>query len=471
MATHDTRSRLAEPAPLAPALSRVLAPFRNFTRTEASGGILLFLATVAALVWANSPWGDSYVDFWRTELAIGVGGSAMSMDLAHWINNGLMAIFFFVVGLEIKREVLVGELATLRQALLPISAAFGGAVLPALIYFVMNGGSEDVRGWGVPMATDIAFALGVVALLGSRVPTALKVFLTALAIVDDIIAVLVIAVFYSSGIAWNYLITGMVLLALLGIANLLHVRKPLVYALVGIVVWVMFEESGVHATVAGVLLAMTIPARTRIDSAEFVQRSRSLIDDFERCETPGRSILSNHEHQAALQELETMTENVQSPMQRLEHLLLPWTAFFIVPLFALANAGVAIDSGFVDDLSGSISVGIIVGLIVGKQVGITLMTWLMVRLGLTSLPEGVQMRHVYATSWLAGIGFTMSLFIADLAFLDEQRLNAAKMGILTASIIAGTVGFALLRWLTLPLAGDPEPQIAEQFVTPVAEPR
>lgn len=461
MAAHDTRSRLAEPAPLAPALSRVLAPFRTFTRTEASGGILLFLATVAALVWANSPWGDSYVDFWRTELAIGVGGSSMSMDFAHWINNGLMAIFFFVVGLEIKREVLVGELATLRQALLPISAAVGGAVLPALVYVVMNGGSEDVRGWGVPMATDIAFALGVMALLGSRVPTALKVFLTALAIVDDIIAVLVIAVFYSSGIAWNYLLAGLVLLGLLGIANRLHVRKPLVYALVGIVVWVMFEESGVHATVAGVLLAMTIPARTRIDSAEFVRRSRSLINDFERCETPGRSILSNHEHQAALQELETMTENVQSPMQRLEHLLLPWTAFFIVPLFALANAGVAIDGGFVDDLSGSISVGIIVGLIVGKQVGITLMTWLMVRLGWTSLPEGVQMRHVYATSWLAGIGFTMSLFVADLAFLDEERLNAAKMGILTASIIAGTVGFALLRWLTRPVAGGPKPQNAE----------
>jgi NhaA family Na+:H+ antiporter len=434
----------------------VFAPFRNFAHTQASGGILLFLATVVALVWANSMWSDQYFSFWHTTLTLQVGEFGLSKTLSHWINDGLMTIFFFVVGLEIKREMLVGELASLRNAALPIAAAVGGATVPALIFVALNAGESSVRGWGVPMATDIAFALGVLAILGSRVPTGLKVFLAALAIVDDLIAVLVIAVFYATDINWNYLLAGLLVFILLVSLNLMRVLRPLAYALLGVVLWLMFVKSGVHATIAGVLLALSIPARTRIDAGEFLSRSRAILNDFERADRPGSSTLTNLEHQAALQDLETTTEQVQSPMQRLEHLLHPWVAFVIVPLFALANAGVRLDEGLGDALSGPVGLGIILGLVIGKQAGIMLVTSLLVRQGWSTLPDGVTWAHIYAVSWLAGIGFTMSLFIADLAFLEEHTLATAKAGILAASVIAGIIGFVLMRVVTE--ASQPEEQ-------------
>jgi NhaA family Na+:H+ antiporter len=426
----------------------VFAPFRNFAQTEASGGILLFLATLVALVWANSAWSNQYFDLWHTTMTVQIGDYGLSKTLNHWINDGLMAIFFFVVGLEIKREMLVGELASPRNALLPIAAAVGGATVPALIYLTLNAGGDNMRGWGVPMATDIAFALGVLAILGSRVPSGLKVFLAALAIVDDLLAVLVIAVFYTSNVEWNYLLAGLLVFVGLIVLNIMGIMRPLVYALLGVVLWLMFVKSGVHATIAGVLLALSIPARTRIDTNEFLGRARALLRDFERADVPGRSILTNPEHQAALQDLETATEQVQSPIQRLEHLLHPWVAFVIVPIFALANAGIRLDKGSGEALTGSIGLGIILGLILGKQIGITTVTALLVSRGWTTLPDGVTMRHIYGVSWLAGIGFTMSLFIADLAFLDDHRLAAAKAGILAASVIAGGVGYCLLRLLS-----------------------
>jgi NhaA family Na+:H+ antiporter len=423
-------------------VDRILAPFREFTAREASGGVLLMAAALVALVWANSPFADSYESLWATTLTIGAGDFVLAKSLHLWINDGLMAIFFLVVGLEIKREVLVGELASARRAILPIAAAIGGAVLPAILFLLVAGGDPDaVRGWGVPMATDIAFALGVLALLGSRVPVGLRIFLTALAIVDDLLAVLVIAVFYTSEVALPALGAGALILAALVAANRLGVRRPIVYAVLGIALWVAVLQSGVHATVAGVLLAMTIPARTRIDPVEFLERARGFIADFSSnvADDP------DDEHHSALWDLEDLTESAQAPMLRMEHALHPWVAYLIVPVFALANAGVQIVGDVATIASEPVVLGVLVGLVVGKQVGITLAAWLVVRSGLAALPTGVTWRHIFGAAWLGGIGFTMSLFVADLAFGDSPALALAKIGILAASVGAGVGGYLILR--------------------------
>lgn len=443
-------------------LYRALTPFREFTGTEAVGGVMLLLATAVALIWANSPWGASYADFWGTELAIDIGGEFhLSKNLQHWINDGLMVIFFFVVGLEIKREVLVGELSSLRQALLPIVAAVGGALVPAAIFLGFNSGTDFSRGWGIPMATDIAFALGVLALLGSRVPTALKIFLTALAIVDDILAVLVIAVFYTGDLALSYLLIAGALFLVLVMGNRLHVYRPAFYAIVGVGLWLAFLKSGVHATVAGVLLSMAIPARTAINADEFVSRGQWSIDVFRGDTDLDRLVLTNQEHQSALNELQNITSRAESPMQRFQHSLLPWVAYLIVPLFALSNVGVSIGSGFTTAVSGSLGLGIIFGLLIGKQVGIIASTWMIVRLGVTRLPPYIKFRHIYGVSWLAGIGFTMSLFITELAFATPEQLETAKMGVLVASLIAGVGGWLLLNRTIEWDDDEPDPTIEQ----------
>jgi NhaA family Na+:H+ antiporter len=426
---------------------RLLAPFRQFARTSASGGLILMGAAVVALILANSPFADAYEALWNTELTIGVGVVSLSESLRHWINDALMAIFFLAVGLEIKREVLVGELASRRRATLPIAAAIGGVIVPAAIFLVIVGGGAAGRGWGIPMATDIAFALGVLALLRSRVPLGLRIFLTALAIADDLLAVLIIALFYTAELSLPALGAAGLVLAALILANRLGVRRPAVYLVLGIALWAAVFQSGVHATVAGVLLALTIPARTRLDSDAFVARARSIVDDFE-----GRTVGGEHarteDHHAALWELEDVTESAQAPMLRIEHTLYPWVAFLIVPLFALANAGVAIGRDVGALLADPIAVGVVTGLVVGKQVGITALSYLVVRLGLASLPSGVTWRHIYGAAWLAGIGFTMSLFIGGLAYGEGPMLGVAKLGILAASLIAGFGGFLVLRWPT-----------------------
>lgn len=422
---------------------RLLHPFQEFMRNEASGGILLLFCTAAALLWANSPLAESYESLWQIKLTIGAGGFVLSKSLFLGINDGLMAIFFFVVGLEIKREVQVGELATFRQAILPIAAAIGGMAVPALIYAALNRDGPGASGWGIPMATDIAFALGVMALLRKRAPLPLKVFLTALAIVDDIGAVLVIALFYTAEIAWGSLAVAAGFLALLVIVNRLGVRHPLAYTLLGIGLWVAFLKSGVHATVAGVLLAMTIPSRARIDSREFVENSRELLNDFERA--GGGESEVGETRQAALQALEKTVQYAEAPLQRMEHALHPWVAFFIMPVFALANAGVTLDDGLASSLTHPVSLGIALGLVLGKQIGITLFVWLAVKSKLAALPGGVTWIQIYGASWLAGIGFTMSLFIADLAFGPTPPLSIAKVGVLTASLIAGVAGYGILR--------------------------
>jgi Na+:H+ antiporter, NhaA family len=433
-----------------PPVERIVRPFQDFANKQSSSGILLIIATAVALIWANSPWGESYVALWHTKLSVGVGDFSISKDLTHWINDGLMAVFFLVVGLEIKREVLVGELSSVRNAALPVVAALGGAVVPALIYLAINAGTEGSTGWGIPMATDIAFALGVLALLGQRAPTALKVFVTALAIVDDIVAVLVIALFYTSEISWGALGVGAVFLAALIVANLLGVGRTLLYALLGVGLWLCFLLSGVHATIAGVLLALTIPATSFINPQAFLERSRYVLDRFEKAGEKGENVLSNEERQAALHALNHAAYKLEPPLHELEHALHPWVVFAIMPLFALANAGVPLGGAVLETLTSPVALGIVAGLVVGKQFGITLFAWLAVRSGLSELPEGIGWRHVYGAGWLAGIGFTMSLFISDLAFSDGSLVEDAKLGILGASLIAGVVGWTILRGASCP---------------------
>ena len=441
----NTRSAVdaSRPRPV----DRLLAPLRNFLHTEASGGLLLLAGALAALMWANSPFADSYEALWNTPFTLQLGGFGLTESLHFWINDGLMAIFFFVVGLEIKRELLIGELTTPRRALLPIAAAVGGAILPALIFVAFTRGGEGSAGWGVPMATDIAFALGVLAVLGSRVPLGLKIFVTALAIADDLLAILVIAVFYAGDLSLPALGAGAAVLVLLVAANRVRVRNHLVYAALGIALWVAILASGVHATIAGVLLAFTVPATTRIDGRQFVRRAREIIDSFDQADHPD-DVRRSDERQSALAELEDATEAIQTPLQRLEHNLHPWVAYVIVPLFALANAGVPIGATAVTAIGSPVAYGVFFGLLVGKQLGILGVAWAVVRLGWAELPSQVTWRHMWGAGWVAGIGFTMSLFIGELAFVDDGGLlDVAKVTILATSIVAAAGGWIVLRGL------------------------
>lgn len=426
-------------------IDRILSPFQEFFHQEASSGILLIIATIIALFWANSLWADSYFHLWETKVTISIGSFGISKDLLHWINDGLMAVFFFVVGLEIKREVLVGELATPRQAILPIVAAIGGMAFPAAFYWVFNTNGPAQAGWGIPMATDIAFALGVLSLLGKRVPLSLKIFLTAVAIVDDLGAVLVIALFYTSEIVWISLLIGGLFLVALILMNKLGVRSPLVYSLLGLGLWVAFLKSGVHATIAGVLLAMTIPVRTRINTEEFMSNADYFLDEFRKYGKPGESVLTNKRQRAAVQAIEIAAEHAQTPLQRLEHTLHPFVSYFIMPVFALANAGIIMKGNILAVLTQPVTLGVMAGLIFGKQIGVFAASFLAVKFKWADLPSGMTWKRLYGISWLTGIGFTMSLFIASLAFGDSEFLSSAKTGILLASLIAGTVGALILR--------------------------
>ena len=425
-----------------------MQPLRNFVHRQASSGIVLLVAAVAAMVWANSPWSESYYDFWHTEIAIEVGAFHISHDLGHWINDGIMAVFFFVVGLEIKRELIVGELSSVRQATLPLIGAVGGMVVPALIYTAFNFNSEGSVGWGIPMATDIAFALGILAVLGSRVPLALKAFLVAVAIFDDIGAVLVIALFYTEEISILSLLIGLGIFGLLVAFNRGGIRHPLPYLITGFFLWFAFLQSGVHATIAGVILAATIPARLNTGADEFLESGREILHEYEKASNVGEAGSVQQGQQVALQRMEEAVTHVWTPLQRLEHTLHPWIAFGVVPLFALSNAGVTLGSDFSAHLFDPVSTGIVLGLVVGKQVGITFAAWLAVKMDWGALPEGVTWLQIYAVGWLAGIGFTMSLFISRLAFGTGDLLDVSKIGILTASIISGIVGYILVRTFT-----------------------
>lgn len=440
------RSRAAHPLENRP-IEHIVRPFQDFAHQEASSGIVLLLAAVAALIWVNSPWSDSYYELWETHLRIGFGGFLLDKPLEAWINDALIVVFFFVVGLEIKRSILVGELSSPKSAVLPVVAALGGVILPALIYLGFNTlGSEGGRGWAIPVATDIAFSLGVLALLGSRVPLSLKMFLVAFAIADDIAGVTIIAVFYTESISWMNLGVAFGFLGALIVANRLDIHNPLPYAVLGILVWYYFLQSGVHTTVAGILVAATVPIRVRMDADRFLERARILLAEFERHDEDATDLLpATNEQRAAVQELEVACQRVGSPLQRMEHAIHPWVAFLIIPIFALANAGVALDTGLETALTSSITWGVLVGLVAGKSVGVTLFAWLAVRSGVAAMPQGVNWRQMFGVALLGGIGFTMALFITNLTFVDNGLIANAKIGILAGSIIAGAGGWLILR--------------------------
>ena len=428
------------PLPGKTTIETLTKPFEEFARLESSGGILLIGCTLAALLWANSPWSHAYFELWHTKLTVGFAEATLSKEIHFWINDGLMAIFFLLVGLEIKREVLIGELASLQKAALPLFAAIGGMFLPAGFYFLFNQSGPGVAGWGVPMATDIAFALGVLTLLGDRVPTQLKVFLAALAIADDIGAVLVIAFFYTDQLSWISLaVAGVFFLALI-VMNRIGARHPLIYIILGLGLWLGFLQSGIHATVAGVLLALTIPSHRRIDSEAFLDRSDKILGEFRHADKCEDAIEASATRSAALSLLATDCHYAEAPMLRFEHALVPWIKHAIMPLFALANAGVYLGGDVFQDLVSPISIGIICGLVLGKPLGIAVFAWLAVRLRLAALPSGVNWRQILGVGMLGGIGFTMSLFISSLAFVNNAEIEIAKIGILVASIVSAVAG-------------------------------
>jgi NhaA family Na+:H+ antiporter len=421
--------------------SESTSPFQEFFRTEAATGALLVFCAAAALGIANSSWADAYRRLWATPIALVGDDHTLSLTLHQWINDGLMAVFFLLVGLEIKREALAGELASWRQAALPIAAAIGGMIVPASIYVMANGGGLEARGWAIPMATDIAFALGALALVAPRAPSGLKIFLAALAIVDDIGAVLVIALFYTGAIEWRSLAMAGLLLVLLMALNTLRVQRLTPYLVLGVALWYFLHESGMHAAIAGVLLAFAIPTRTRINASEFSAKARGLLDYFDRTETGDLLVLTSKGQQDAIIGLERASEGVTAPLLRLEHALHGFSAFVVMPLFALANAGV----GLSESSGGRVTLALILGLAIGKPLGITVAAWAAVRLRLAVLPEGVSWTALHGCAWLCGIGFTMSVFIATLAFGGTNVLDSAKLGILGGSILAGMIGAAVVR--------------------------
>jgi len=440
-----------------PSKKRIGWSLSGFIRTESASGLVLIAVTILALVWMNSDLDYLYKSIWKeTKVMFGIGNFVLSESVYHWINDGLMAVFFLLVGLEIKRELIAGELSDLKKALFPIVAAIGGMVVPALIYFSINHGHADFRdGWAIPMATDIAFSLGILTLLGSRVPLALKVFLTALAIVDDMGAVLSIALFYSNSIEMTWIIIALAVFIFLMALNRLGIRKLWVYLIIGFFgLWLPFYLSGVHATIAGVLLALTIPANRKINTVALKTRIQTLMDQFSGGDEESRGGMLNHVKMQVVSELHETCDQVKSPLQWLEHQLKWPTMFLIVPLFALANAGASFKtnpgSGVILD---PVALGIILGLVVGKVVGISLFSWLAVKAKVVALPEGLQWKHIIGVGFIAGIGFTMSLFINELAFESSVINEVAKKAIFVGSLISALVGTV---WLLLVGRGKDE---------------
>ncbi|MEM1417686.1 MAG: Na+/H+ antiporter NhaA [Myxococcota bacterium] len=416
-----------------------------FLTSKLTGALLLMGAAVAALVWANSPFAEGYRGLFSTTLGVFFGEYGLKKPLVLWINDGLMGVFFFYVGLEIKREVRIGELSTPRKVALPGFAALGGMVAPALLFWALTTGTPAVRGWGIPMATDIAFALGVLAMLGKRIPTSLKVFLTALAIVDDIGAVTVIALFYTEQVALLSLGIGAALLLVGTILNRLQVRHVGIYFALGLLVWLAFLKSGVHATIAALLMAFTIPSRSKIDGQAFADSVEKELGDLRATGLPELGEVNSLEQQENIDALAGTLGRASSPLIQLEHALVPVVGLLVMPVFALANAGVTLGEGLGEALGSPLAIGILVGLLVGKPLGVVLMSFIAVRTGLAELPEGVTWRHVVGAGFLSGIGFTMALFIAGLAFQEPADVDAAKVGILAASLLAGVTGALLLR--------------------------
>jgi NhaA family Na+:H+ antiporter len=424
-------------------IDKITAPVSRFIHQEHTSGIVLFIGVLVAIVWVNSPMAHSYHQLWDIKLSLGFGRYVLDHPLHLWINDGLMAIFFFVIGLELKREFMAGELSTVKKASLPMVAALGGMLVPALIYFFINKGAESANGWGIPMATDIAFALALLAVAGKHIPSSVKVFLAALAVADDLGAVLVIAIFYSAHINFAPLTVGICLLTLLLIGNKLGIRSIAYYLVIGFAVWVAFLLSGVHATIAGVLVAFTIPARTRVNEKNYADSLRKLLFDFEQ-QIPNNSTLTTPEQHHTIEKIKKITTDAETPLQKVEYALHPWVAFVVMPLFALANAGIVIGADFFSSLLNPVSMGVMIGLVVGKFAGVMLATWLMVKFG-AQLPADSNWKQMTGVALLAGVGFTMSLFISGLAFSHVEMVDQAKYGILLASLLSGVLGVIVLK--------------------------
>ena len=440
-------------APWEKSFDKILTPFEEFIHRQTTSGLLLMGMAILALVLANGPLAPAYEHVVHTLISLGIGSWKLEMTLQHWINDGLMALFFFVVGLELKREMLVGDLANPRSAVMPIAAAVGGMVVPALIYFAINPAGDAALGWGIPMATDIAFAIGALALLASRVPKALITFLVALAIVDDLGAVMVIAVFYTDSIALAPLIAAGVLFALLMVFNLSGIRKTMPYFIVAVLLWYALLQSGVHATLAGILGALSVPATPRYNPERFSEHVAELMRRFEANHQPGKSIMTNDALRAVVQTLENGVHSVEAPLQRLEHTWHMPVAYLVIPIFALANAGIplAFDS-LGETLTHPVMLGVSLGLVLGKFIGITGASWLVLKLGIAELPKDTRFTQIAGVSLLAGIGFTMSIFVAQLGFShNEDLLLMAKTGILAASLLAGVAGFVWLYLVSNPV--------------------
>ncbi len=424
-----------------------ILPVQHYLHTESIGGIVLLAATIVALAWSNSPLSEHYHHILETHLRLNVGLFLVDLTVEEWINDGLMALFFFVIGLEIKREVLFGQLSTLRSAALPAVAAIGGMVVPALIYLALNLDGDGMRGWGIPMATDIAFALGVLALLGRRIPMQLRVFMLGLAVVDDLGAIAVIAIAYTESIDFGQLGIAASLVVATIVANRLGLRQPAVTAALAFLIWVAVLKSGVHATVAGVLIACFTPGTPTFSREEFAEEADALLAEYRTALVAG----DRERCEAILGEIEEISQATEAPLERLERLIHPWASYVILPVFALANAGIEFSMGGLQQAaSSSVTIGVIGGLVVGKLAGITLFPWVASRLGVVELPRSVSWLHVAGVGLVGGIGFTVAIFVTGLAFDDHAIIVNAKMGILAASLVAGIGGYGLLRLAARP---------------------
>ncbi len=425
-----------------------LLPIKNFIEKQTSVGLVLIFSAVLAMIVANSPLAEAYHSLWKQYIHLGINDFVLRKNLLHWINDGLMSIFFFMVGLELKREILQGELSSFGKSILPVAAAIGGMLVPAAIYYYLNAGGPGVSGWGIPMATDIAFALGILFLLGDRVPFTLKILLTAIAIVDDLGAVLVIAFFYTSEISLESLAVGAFFLLILITANIIGIRNTLFYAIMGIGgLWMAILLSGVHATIAAVLAAFAVPTSKRINTPLFLRKAKMLVFEIKQHyrDREKNPVEAEEKITHTIEKFSSLTEDATPPLQRLEHALYPFVSFVVLPLFAFANAGVTIDVASFDILHSPVTLGVIFGLIFGKFLGIVIFTRLMVFFKISALPRNVKWKHIYGLGFLAAIGFTMSLFITELAFVDEALQAQAKIGILFASMLAGLIGYFYLN--------------------------
>ena len=434
-------------------LFEIANPLNKFIKMEAFSGIMLLIVARLALFLSNSAYSEGYFAFFQKKFTIAVEGFEISKTLIHWINDGLMAVFFLLVGLEIKRETQSGELSSFNKAALPAFAAVGGMLIPAFFYEIFNYFGEGWPGWGIPMATDIAFALGVLTLLGKRVPTSLKLFLTALAIVDDVGAVLVIAIFYTSKIAIVPILISLGIFGIMLLLNYLKIFRVSVYLFLGFFLWIAVLKSGIHATVAGIMIAIAIPGRAKNSVEECVSSNESILNRLkDNSKTDPDDPKKGKKLANAVFTIEDNCTHAVSPLLRLEHSLHSWVAYFVIPLFAFANAGIFLNSSLLGDIGNPIALGVLFGMVLGKPVGITLFSWVATKFNLASLPEGVSWKHIIGVGFLGGIGFTMAIFIDNLAFAtDPYNIEIAKFAILLGSLLAGIIGYVILFRL-----GNPE---------------